>query len=61
MKKFLLSILCVTALVMSFYVILIGRYAYKMHGYSFALPKEVKVLAIGDSQLQAAVNDSIWT
>lgn len=61
MKKFLFSIACVSALVLAFYAVLIGRYAYKMQGYSFALPEDVTILIAGDSQLQAAVNDSIWT
>ena len=61
MKRFLLHLLAFVLLLGAFYGFLWGRYAYKMRQLSFALPCEKTVLAIGDSQVQAAVNDSLLT
>lgn len=61
MKRFLLNLLYFILLLAVFYGFLWGRYAYKMRQFSFKLPEEKTILAIGDSQMQAAVNDSIIT
>lgn len=59
MRRFITNILAFGLVLLLFYGILLGRYCYKMRGYSFALPKEKTVLVIGDSQTQADVDDSI--
>jgi len=61
MKQFLLNLLYFILLLAAFYGFLWGQYAYKMRQFSFKLPEEKSILAIGDSQMQAAVNDSILT
>lgn len=61
MKRFLLNLLYFVLLLAAFYGFLWGRYASRMRQFSFKLPEEKTILAIGDSQMQAAVNDSILT
>lgn len=58
MKKFLKLIWVFFGLLVVFYGVTYGRFVYKMNGYSLQLPQEKTVLLIGESQSQAAVDDS---
>ena len=59
MKRFLRYILYFCLLFCSVYGVIIGRYIFKMRSYSFALPQNKTILVIGDSQTQAAIDDSL--
>lgn len=59
MRKFVINIVSFALLLLLFYGIVLGRYCYAMRNFGFVLPKEKTILVIGDSQTQAAVDDSI--
>lgn len=58
MKKFVSRILLFLLIFCSVYGVILGRYIYKMHSFSFELPKNKTTLVIGDSQTQAAIDDN---
>ena len=58
MKLFLKTLACFSLLLLAVYGLTYGRFLYKMNSYSLEIPKEKTVLLIGESQSQAAVDDS---
>ena len=58
MKKYLQILACFFLLLVVVYGVTYGRFLYKMNSYALAIPKEKTVLLIGESQSQAAVDDS---
>ena len=58
MKIFLKTLACFLLLLLAVYGLTYGRFLYKMNSYSLEIPKEKTVLLIGESQSQAAVDDS---
>lgn len=59
MKKYLTNIFLFLFILVGVYAVLWAQYSYRMHKYSFELPKNKTVLVIGDSQTQADINDTI--
>jgi len=58
MKKFLITLFSFCLILLAVYGITYGRFLYKMDSYSLVIPQEKNILLIGESQSQAAVDDS---
>lgn len=58
MKRFLVLVLSFVLILSVFYGLTYGRFLCKMRSYAFKLPTETTILLVGESQSQAAVDDS---
>lgn len=58
MRRFILNIFIFGLILATFYGVIYGRFLFMMNSYSLRLPKEKTILLIGESQSQAAVDDS---